>query len=146
MGNAQALRGEEGRDKLRKATGIGTHESIRRYPNGATHYIEDIVSARRQTRGTETSKYPEEKKTKVIPLVVASERGLAQTGAVKATPGLQDHAIDCAMNQNPLERGTKEGDSPVQVKRVNHSGILSSAGHEKSCMKQSGPSDKAKYS
>ena len=31
------------------------------------------------TRRTETSKYPEEKKTKVIPLVVASERGTAQT-------------------------------------------------------------------
>ena len=29
------------------------------------------------TRGTETSKYPEEKKTDVIPLVVASERGEA---------------------------------------------------------------------
>ncbi len=43
MGNALALRGDEGRDKLRKATGIGTHELIRRYPNGATHYIEDIV-------------------------------------------------------------------------------------------------------
>ena len=53
---------------------------IRRYPNGATHYIEDIVpDSRGQTRGTETSKYPEEKKTTVIPLVVASERGAAQT-------------------------------------------------------------------
>jgi hypothetical protein len=31
----------------------------------------------RPTRGTETSKYPEEKKTKVIPLVVASEKGTA---------------------------------------------------------------------
>ena len=41
--DALALRGEEGRDKLRKATGIGTHELIRRYPNGATHYVEDIV-------------------------------------------------------------------------------------------------------
>jgi hypothetical protein len=30
-----------------------------------------------RTRGTETSKYPEEKKTIVIPLVVASERGTA---------------------------------------------------------------------
>ena len=29
------------------------------------------------TRGTETSKYPEEKKTDVIPLVAASERGVA---------------------------------------------------------------------
>lgn len=45
-----ALRGEEGRDKLRKATGIGTHDLIRRYPNGATHYIEDIVPDRGQTR------------------------------------------------------------------------------------------------
>ena len=31
------------------------------------------------TRGTETSKYPEEEKTNVIPLVAASERGGAQT-------------------------------------------------------------------
>jgi hypothetical protein len=36
----------------------------------------------RQTRGTETSNYPQEKKTKVIPLVVASERGTAQTNVV----------------------------------------------------------------
>ena len=39
-----ALRGEEGRDKLRKATGSGTYTVIRRCPNGATHYVEDIVS------------------------------------------------------------------------------------------------------
>ena len=90
MGNAQALRGDEGRDKLRKAAGIGTYNLIRKYPNGETHYIEDIVSARRQTQGTETSKYLEEKKTKVIPLVVASERGVAQTNVVTAILGLQD--------------------------------------------------------
>ena len=90
MGNAQALRGEEGRDKLRKVAGIGTYKLIRKYPNGETHYIEDIVSARRQTQGTETSKYLEEKKTKVIPLVVASERGVAQTNVVTAMLGLQD--------------------------------------------------------
>ena len=41
-----------------------------------------------QTRRTETSKYPEEEKTKVIPLVVASERGLAQTTTVSAVLGL----------------------------------------------------------
>ena len=83
-----ALRGEEGRDKLRKATGIGTHDLIRRYPNGATQHVEDMLSVRRQTRRTETSKYPEEKKTKVIPLVVASERGIAQTIIVTAILGL----------------------------------------------------------
>ena len=33
------------------------------------------------TRGTETSKYPEEKKTKVIPRVAASESGGAQTSS-----------------------------------------------------------------
>ena len=43
MGDALALRGEEGRDKLRKAAGTGTHRSIRRYPNGATQYIEDVL-------------------------------------------------------------------------------------------------------
>ena len=41
-----------------------------------------------QTRGTETSKYPEEEKTIVIPQVVASERGLAQTVSVTADAGL----------------------------------------------------------
>ena len=31
------------------------------------------------TRGSETSQYPQENKSKEIPLVVASERGIAQT-------------------------------------------------------------------
>ena len=37
MANALALRGDEGRDKLRKAAGSGTYTVIRRYPNGETH-------------------------------------------------------------------------------------------------------------
>ena len=41
-----------------------------------------------RTRGTETSHYPEEKKTKVIAQVVASERAGAQTGVVTATTGV----------------------------------------------------------
>ena len=36
-----------------------------------------IHRLKKQTRRTETSKYPEEKKSTEIPLVVASERGLA---------------------------------------------------------------------
>ena len=72
-----ALRGEEGRDKLRKAAGIGKYELIRRYPNGATHHAISVISGvtRGQTWGTETSHYPQEEKTKVIPRVVASEMG-----------------------------------------------------------------------
>ena len=42
----------------------------------------------RRTRGTETSKYPEEEKIRMISQVVASEREGAQTGAVTAGPGL----------------------------------------------------------
>jgi hypothetical protein len=49
---------------------------IRRCPNGETRYAEGIAH-RAQTQGTETSKYLEEKRTIVIPQVVASERGEA---------------------------------------------------------------------
>ena len=47
---------------------------------------------------------------------------------------------------NALERATVEGDSPVHDCLPKPSGILSSAGHEKSCVKQRGPSRKAKLS
>ncbi len=80
-----ALDGDEGRDKLRKATGIGTYDLIRRYPNGETLYVEDIEPFLKElTGGTETCTYPEEKKTIVIPLVAARERGIAQTYIVSA--------------------------------------------------------------
>ena len=59
-----------------------------RFPNGATLIVEDYESERKQTRGTETSKYPEEKKIIMIPLVVASETGRAQTNDVSALLGL----------------------------------------------------------
>ena len=71
-------------DKLR----LVAHTFTRRFPNGATQHIEDMLSVRRRTRRTETSKYPEEKKIIMIPLVVASERGIAQTNIVTAILGL----------------------------------------------------------
>ena len=46
---------------------------IRGFPNGATRQVEDLSSRAeyigmwKLTRGTETSKYPEEEKTTVIP-------------------------------------------------------------------------------
>ena len=42
MGDALALRGDEGRDKLRKVTGTSTHRLIRKYRNGATRHVEDM--------------------------------------------------------------------------------------------------------
>ena len=41
--------------------------------------ITEYIGYEEGTRRTETSKYPEEKKSTEIPLVVASERGLAQS-------------------------------------------------------------------
>jgi hypothetical protein len=41
--------------------------------------IPEHIGYEKGTGGTETSKYPEEKKTTVIPQVAASERGRAQT-------------------------------------------------------------------
>ena len=37
----------------------------------------EYIAIMQQTRGTETSKYPEEKKVKTILQVAASERGIA---------------------------------------------------------------------
>ena len=51
--------------------------------------LENLTSNRgKLTRRTETSKYPVENKTNVIPPVVASEKGIAQTKNVKAFLGL----------------------------------------------------------
>ena len=46
------------------------------------------IGARRRTRRTETSKYPEEEKTIVIALVAASERAEAQTNEFTDLLGL----------------------------------------------------------
>ena len=57
----------------------------RRSPNEETHMNElrvlhdESIVCEEGTRGTETSKYPEEKKEKSIPKVAASEIGGAQT-------------------------------------------------------------------
>ena len=67
-------------DKLR---GAATQALIRRFPNGETRAGEcrpprtEYIGVLEPTRGTETSQYLEEKKTTVILLVAASERGQA---------------------------------------------------------------------
>ena len=64
-----------------KLRGVATQTLIRRYPNGKTRAGEsqpsrtEYIGALKPTRGTETSKYPEEKKSTEIPQVAASERG-----------------------------------------------------------------------
>ena len=73
----EAKKGVGACDKLRLA---GKRAIIRRCPNGETRQWLCTVTAKAgPTRGTETSKYPQERKSIETPLVVASERGIAQT-------------------------------------------------------------------
>ena len=64
------------------------------------------------TRGSETSKYPEEKKENSIPLVVASEEGRGQTGGLRTT-GVEGQRDVTITDPNTLESVTREGDNPV---------------------------------
>ena len=73
---------------------------------------DESIVAEEGTRGTETSKYPEEEKEKSIPLVVASEEGTGQTERLRRF-GVADHQREAARELNPMERGTRGGNSPV---------------------------------
>ena len=64
------------------------------------------------TRGSETSKYPEEKKENSISLVVASEEERGQTEGLR-TLGVEEQRHTTIGELNDLERSTREGDSPV---------------------------------
>ena len=85
-GDALASAGDEGRAKPRKCHARRKGSLTMAIPNGETHAyaypLDEYIVQRRLTRGTETSKYPEEKKSTEIPSVVVSERGGAQTGSV----------------------------------------------------------------
>ena len=65
------------------------------------------------TRGSETSKYPEEKKENSIPLVVASEEGRGQTEGLR-TLGVEGQRHETIGDLNRLESLTGDGDSPVR--------------------------------
>ena len=65
------------------------------------------------TRGSETSKYPEEKKENSISLVVASEEERGQTVSLR-THGVAGRRHPTIADLKLLERGTKESDSLVR--------------------------------
>ena len=65
------------------------------------------------TRGSETSKYPEEKKENSIPLVVASEEGRGQTGGLR-TSGVAERRQAKVGERKRLESRAREGDRPVR--------------------------------
>ena len=80
--DALAVRGDERRGSLRKASGrwqttFDPEMSEWGNPPACGYLFTEYIGVERRTRGTETSKYPEEKKSIEIPSVAASERGAA---------------------------------------------------------------------
>ena len=55
----------------------------------------EFIAVSEQTRGSETSQYPQEEKSTEIPLVAASERGRAQT------VGSDTHGVVGLLRGNP---------------------------------------------
>ncbi len=81
--DALGPRADEGRGKAAKSLDEPSSGHSRGYPNGETcSGVEPVHPLRyggKVSGRTETSKYPEEMKSTEIPLVVANERGRAQT-------------------------------------------------------------------
>ena len=65
----------------------------------------EYIGGYEQTQGSEPSQYLEEKKTIVIPLVAASERGTAQTG-VLALRGCRARHTELQTNRLVKRSGT----------------------------------------
>ena len=85
-----------------KPRGAAYKHYILGFPNGTTFCIEDAELERELTRGTDTSKYPVEKKIIMIPPVVASEKGKAQTCGACSMRVVGPHTIS-NIKRNLLE-------------------------------------------
>ena len=126
--------------------------------HGST-FSSEASRARRRTRGTEPSQYPEEEKSIEIPGVAASERGRVQTrpvlagcvrcwcgvvgrsGRVTQRPRRQETGI-----RSVLEGRAREGESPVgEAVDCMCAMFPSTTGYEVSCGKLGGPPSKTKY-
>ena len=99
-----------------------------------------------RTRGSETSQYPEEEKTRVIPLVVASERGRGQTAAGNCCGVVGLHKAAVSRSGTVWKGRPKRVKAPYAKRRAALAGTPSRAGHVKSCLNLRGPSRKPKYS
>ena len=79
-----ALEAEQGRSETAISHGEPSGRLSRGFPSGETRgraFTRGSISVNeRVSGGTETSKYPEERKSTETPLVAASEKGIAQTG------------------------------------------------------------------
>ena len=81
-------------------------------PNGTTQCTEGALLEREPTPRTETSKYREEKKIIMIPQVVASEKGRAQTCGA-CSMGVVGLLLETHLKLNHLESWAKACESHV---------------------------------
>ena len=72
------------------------------------------IGRREATRGTETSKYPEEEKSTEIPPVVASERGRGQTGGSESPAGVVGPTIERLQRDAEAERPGRAGGTGLE--------------------------------
>jgi hypothetical protein len=68
------------------------------------HPLAEYIGLGKRTEGTETSKYLEEEKTTVIPLVAASERGRAQTARVEDGSRCPSGVVGAVRRDLPVSR------------------------------------------
>ena len=97
----------------------------------------------RETRGTETSKYPEEKKETSISLVVASEEERGQTGRLRRA-GVAGHQREVEGEQKSVGKRRPERVTAPYAKLEVDRWYQSTAGHEESRGKPGGPPPKPK--
>ena len=72
------------------------------------------IGRREATRGTETSKYPEEEKSTEIPPVVASERGRGQTGGSASPAGVVGPTVVRLQRDAEAERPGRAGGTGLE--------------------------------
>ena len=72
------------------------------------HRAMNKIVAQEGTRGTETSKYPEEKKEKLISVVAASEEERGQTEGLR-TLGVEDHQREIEAELNTEGKRIQRG-------------------------------------
>ncbi len=118
-----ALRADERRDKLRKASGSGKYTLIRRSLNGETWLSKpqssygEYIAIRREPGELKHLSSQRKRKQHVISKVAASEMERGQTG-VRACRG-SDRGIDSvSFNGKVLGKPAKEGESPVHERRA----------------------------
>ena len=101
------------------------------------------IGIEKETRGTETSKYPEEEKETSISLVAASERERGQTDSLLS--GLWTLITWGFDSRRDLESSDAEGKIPVDEIKFIQERHQSSTEHEEFSVKPGGPPPKPKY-